>query len=349
MFDAAATSACRQMLSSQADLRFYTTSHAAHDVEAVRRALGYQRINLHGSSYGTRAAWHYAALFPAHTRSMVLHGPAGPGFHLPIPFARGLDVALEGVMAACAAEAACAARFPALRRDVARAFDRLRTKPARVQIAPPASEAARGMAPVEGDFTYGELAEAVRYQLYAVGGARRVPLLLTRAAGGDYTPIAQVSIENRIRLERQLHRGMFMSVTCAEDVPFMSEEVIRAASAGTRLGDYRVRQQIAACREWPTATSSDRGKVLAAPLKVATLVQVGQFDPATPLEWARRAMQLLPNGRLVVVPHGAHGFGGLGLGTCIPDLTMTFIRRGSAKGLDTSCVAAGRRPPFDVE
>jgi hypothetical protein len=60
-------------------------------------------------------------------------------------------------------------------------------------------------------------------------------------------------------------------------------------------------------------------------------------------------MPLLPSGRLVIVPNGAHAFGGLGLGNCIPGLTMAFITRGSAKGLDTSCVAAGRRPPFELQ
>lgn len=346
MFDPALSAACRAKLQRSADLRFYTTSDAALDVDDVRKALGYERINLHGSSYGTRAAWAYAARFPDRVRAMALHGAAPPGFLLPLPFARGLDAAIDGVVAACAAEPACAARYPSLRRDVARAFDRLRDKPARVMVSDEGGE------PREGWLTRRELAEAVRYQLYAVGGAANVPRLLTRAAAGDYTPIAQASVINRRRLEEQLNRGMFLSVTCAEDVPLMSEAAIRASSRGTRLGDYRTRQQVAACRDWPRGESrwwaapASPGKP--APIVAPALVLNGEFDPATPPEWARRAMALLPNGRLVIVPGGAHGFDRLGVDACIARVIVDFFDRGAAKGVETSCVAAAKRPPFTL-
>lgn len=347
MFDAAQSAACAKKLSASADLRFYTTSDAALDADDVRRALGYARINVHGSSYGTRAAWAYAARFPSRARTMLLHGPAPPGFYLPLPFARGLDAALDGLVALCAREAACAARFPSLAADVAKAFDRLRAGPVRVKVS------AAGGPPRDGLFTYGELTEAVRYLMYGAYDARRLPLLLTRAAAGDYSPIAQASVENRLRNEQQLNRGMFLAVTCAEDVPFMGEAAIRDAVHGTRQGDYRIRQQIAACRSWPRGESrwwraSDTATA-PAPLTVPTLVQAGALDPATPLVPARRAMQLLPNGRLMVIPQGAHAFGGLGIDDCLRAITTSFIARASVKGLDTSCVTAAKRPPFRVE
>jgi len=347
MFDPALTAACRAALQRAADLRFYTTSDAALDVDDVRKALGYGRINLHGSSYGTRAAWAYAAKFPDRVRAMALHGAAPPGFLLPLPFARGLDAALDGVVAACAAEAACAARFPSLRRDVARAFDRLRDTPARVMVHEQGGE------PREGWLTRGELAEAVRYQLYTGTGAANLPRLLSLAAAGDYTPIAQASVLNRRRLEEQLNRGMFMSVTCAEDVPLMREPQIRAASRGTRLGDYRTRQQIAACRDWPRGEprwwAPPDGRDTPAPVAAAALVLNGEFDPATPPEWARRAMTLLPNGRLVIVPNGAHAFDRLGVDDCIARVIVEFFARGTAKGVETSCMAGAKRPPFTLQ
>ena len=124
IFDRAETAACRAALDRSADLHHYTTADAARDVDAVRRALGYARINLIGTSYGTRAAWTYAAMFPAHARTLLLVGPVPPRFYVPAPFARGLDVALEGVLASCEADPACRERYPSLRRDTDRAFDR---------------------------------------------------------------------------------------------------------------------------------------------------------------------------------------------------------------------------------
>lgn len=60
-------------------------------------------------------------------------------------------------------------------------------------------------------------------------------------------------------------------------------------------------------------------------------------------------MRLQPNGRLVVIPHGAHGFDGLGLGDCLLRMITAFMTRGSARGLDTSCAAAAKCPAFDLQ
>jgi pimeloyl-ACP methyl ester carboxylesterase len=75
---ASANNKCRDELSKSSDLRMYTTSIAVQDLDTVRRALGYQRINLFGNSYGTRVAQHYARRFPAATRTLILDGVVNP-------------------------------------------------------------------------------------------------------------------------------------------------------------------------------------------------------------------------------------------------------------------------------
>ena len=64
---------------------------------------------------------------------------------------------------------------------------------------------------------------------------------------------------------------------------------------------------------------------------------------------ARRGMQLLPSGKLVVIPHGAHAFGGLGIDDCLRRINNAFVASASARRLDTSCVAAAKRPPFALQ
>src|SRR5881394_4356385 len=75
---ASANNKCRDELSKTSDLRMYTTSIAVQDLDTVRRALGYERINLFGNSYGTRVAQHYARRFPAATRTLILDGVVNP-------------------------------------------------------------------------------------------------------------------------------------------------------------------------------------------------------------------------------------------------------------------------------
>jgi pimeloyl-ACP methyl ester carboxylesterase len=59
--DLPAVRACRAELERRADLRFYTTPFAMDDLDDVRKALGYERINLWAASYGTRGAGLHAA------------------------------------------------------------------------------------------------------------------------------------------------------------------------------------------------------------------------------------------------------------------------------------------------
>ena len=336
MFSANGAALCRKALESSTDLNAYTTSDAVADLEAARRALGYERINLHGSSYGTRLAWMYAASFPERARTLVLHGPVPPGFLIPLPFARGLETALSGLVGDCLADAPCAGRFPRLRADVATAFARVRETRARVTLD------GEG----ETEFSRGELAEAVRYMLYSTMDARRVPSLLSQAAAGDYNPIAQASANYRRGLARTLNMGMYLSITCAEDIPFLTEADLAATSSATMLGDYRARQQMAACSAWPRGQSR---RFAATALSVPALILVGAYDPATPLDEARRAAALLPKSRLVVVPHGGHAFNGLGIDECVAGLGTTFINAGSPAALDDRCVAQATRPAFILQ
>src|SRR5205085_1566479 len=82
------------------------TSVAVQDLERVRAALGYERINLYGTSYGTRVAQHYLRRFPERVRAVILDGV------VPAPLALGPDVALDAERSLLDILARCAARPP---------------------------------------------------------------------------------------------------------------------------------------------------------------------------------------------------------------------------------------------
>jgi pimeloyl-ACP methyl ester carboxylesterase len=67
--------ACAQELAAKGvDAAQYTTAAWVADLDAVRAALGYDKINLWGGSYGTRAAQEYLRRHADHVRSVVLDG-----------------------------------------------------------------------------------------------------------------------------------------------------------------------------------------------------------------------------------------------------------------------------------
>jgi pimeloyl-ACP methyl ester carboxylesterase len=83
-----AVTACRSRLERQADLRLYTTEIAMADLDEVRAALGYERINLYGTSYGTRAAQIYMRDFPERVRTATLKAVVPPSMTAPATHAR---------------------------------------------------------------------------------------------------------------------------------------------------------------------------------------------------------------------------------------------------------------------
>src|SRR5207244_12853121 len=84
----------RQTLERRADLTQYTTSIAMDDLDDVRARLGYDRINLIGSSYGTRAALVYLRQHPERVRTVTLIGVAPTYLKMPCEDAQ----AAAGVM-----------------------------------------------------------------------------------------------------------------------------------------------------------------------------------------------------------------------------------------------------------
>ena len=103
---------CAASLQGRADARFYTTTEAIADLDAVRAALGVDQLNLVGGSYGTRVAQRYAGAYPQHTRSIVIDGVVPNELVVGGDFATTFEDAIALQSAQCRKDAACSKRFP---------------------------------------------------------------------------------------------------------------------------------------------------------------------------------------------------------------------------------------------
>lgn len=317
---------------------FYTTSIAVRDLEAVRTALGYERINLFGGSYGTRVAQHYARRFPERTRTVVLDGVVPPTLALVPAIAIESQRALERVFVRCAADPACNERFPALGEQFARLDAALRRAPVAITLADPVTGESRKI-----DVTRAHLVTMARMLVYSPGTASLLPLLVHEAATvGNYGPLAAQAEMLGPELESMIAMGMHHSVVCAEDAPRFAGAVDRQALEATAIGPLIMDGMEAICAVWP------RGPVdadFAEPLDtvVPALLLSGEFDPATPASYGEMAAKGFRNGLHVVVPGHGHGVTSL---PCVQQLLRQFIEAGAATGLDEACVAKIAPPPF---
>lgn len=333
---------CRAALQKlpHGDLRYFTTHVAMADIDAVRRALGAERINLVGGSYGTRAALEYQRQFPQAVRRAVLDGAAPPDMVLPQALAADAEAALERVFAACEQDAACRERHPALR---ARWGQMLDAPPRTVRVTNPLNGLSE---PVEVSADL--LRNLVRAPLYVPALAAALPPAIAAAADGRLEPLAALGASLATRRELQLAEGMHFSVVCSEDVPPSPAPaaVGGAASGGPRgAGIGLVQLYAQACTDWP------RGEVPAAfyrigPASAATLVLSGGADPATPPRHGERVARALgAKARHVVVAEAGHGLMGL---PCMRDVLFRFIDAyddAAALSVPADCAAGVPRPP----
>ena len=318
------------------DPRFFTTGQAVQDLERVRVALGYRRLNLYGISYGTRVAQHYARRFPDNVRSVMLDGVVPPALALGPEVALNSQAALEALFERCRADSACGESYPHLAARFDEALARLRAKPAQVTFDHPRTGEAT-TAPVD-HMTMGAV---VRLLLYSPVSASLLPALVEAAHGGDYRALAAQAHFVAEAL-KGLASGLNYAVMCAEDEPFWGE-VDMAAQAATYLGTGFMEIGRRVCAGWPRgAADADLREPLAGDVPV--LLLSGELDPITPPRYAEEARQGLTNSRSLVGKGQGHG---MLLAPCAQRLMADFVDGADPGALDVSCMERVRPfPPF---
>jgi pimeloyl-ACP methyl ester carboxylesterase len=338
MFPVDAVRRCREELEKKYDLALYTTDVAMDDVDDARAWLGYGKVNLVGGSYGTRAAQVFLRRHPASVRAVILNGVVPMDETLPISHAAGGQRSLDLLLGWCEADRECHRAFPDVRRELAAVLDRLAHGPVEVEVVNPVTHKKEDV-----KVSREVIADGIRWQLYTPENGAALPRLIHQAAAGDFAPLAQAAVNSRLGALDILAMGMFFSVTCAEDIPFIDPAQIPARTAGSFLSDYRVRQQIGACGAWTQAKVAP-GHREAIHSDVPVLLINGERDPVTPPDFGRRASQFLTNSLHVIVPFGAHG----GETACVNKLEKGVIEKGAVRGLDTSCLKAIKLTPFQT-
>lgn len=339
LFPADRLRACRAELEKDANLALYTTQIAMDDLDEVREALGYQRINLYGGSYGTNAAFVFLRQHPDRVRSVVVSGVAPVDYKLPLAWSKGVQHAMDRLIADCEAEPACHKAVPKLREDFAAVLARLDKGPVSFELPNPVTNQAQTVKLSRATFN-----ELLRGLLYSPDFASVLPLVINAAAHGEFELFGGTVLEFSKAYKGpagQLATGMSLSVICAEHVPFIKEADIAREISGSFYGDQRIRAQIKACESWPRGKASPS---FIEPVKsdAPVLLISGDLDPVAPPWLAAAAAKLLPNS-LHIIAHNASHFSG---SDCVDGITSKFIAQGSARGIDASCVEQIKRPPF---
>ena len=284
-----ASAACAERLTAQGiDLDGYTILEVVDDVEAARRALGYERINLESGSYGTRLAQIYTWRYPDSVlrNAMVAVNPPGR-------FWWDGEILQQQILrysALCADDEYCSSRTSDLAASIQTALDNM---PKRWLV-------------------FSVDRDAVLFStfmgLYSVDGAAFTFDVWLAAAEGDYSGMAMVTAAMMFMLPTDYAWGDGASKALSADYDFdptvdyvaeVTPDPYLIGSPGSTMG-------WAAAGSWPANKISDEYRT-AQPSSVETLMLSGTLDVSTPAQNARdQLLPLLENGEQVVLSEFGH-------------------------------------------
>ena len=333
--------ACLLELEQHADLRYYLTTYAMDDLDDLRAALGYDKINLDAGSYGTRAALAYIRQHGTQrTHRDVVGQPS-------LLLSRSRCSSRRTPNARCATFSATVLPSRRARRPSPISKPTIGgrwTGSKKVRCALTVKDPRNSKA-TQVNLEPDDFAESLRGMIYKPDTMRSIPLLLHKAAGGDYRAFADYQIGRNTAFNADIADGLYFTITCTEDIDRLDPQQVHANGRGTFLADHRARPHMEACKGWPRGTlPAGFGEEVQSDVPV--LIMVGDNDPATPPAAARAAVSRLTNARVVVVPYGGHVLNGLIGERCAYDIAGRFLETADQRSLDISCLKDVKHMPF---
>ena len=323
------------------DPRFYTTAMAADDVADVLHALGYNRANLYGGSYGATLAQVFMRRHPGMVRTATLRG----GSLLDTPLIelspRNSQAALDDLFTRCHADTACRAAYPDPAAELATLMSQLKANP----VVLPADRS-----PTHQTITLdpASLGGAVNELLKSTEAAVQLPMIIHAFATSDDRASLLATYATQMPSLTQPPGKLLVAsyiIKCDEPWAKFSTEAIERDAPDSyylpaALENASYYQEV--CPRFPQAgPAADYGPPIHSPVPV--LILNGSADPQDPPANMAGAKVLWANSLQLIEPGQAHGGSQW---QCSESIIDAFIAQASITGLDTRCLAGVQLPPF---
>jgi pimeloyl-ACP methyl ester carboxylesterase len=316
------------------NLDVYNSDANAADINDLRVVLGYDQINLYGTSYGTRVILGVLRDHPEGIRSAIIDSVFPPQVDLYEELPYDAHRAFNALFEDCAADPACSDQYPHLEETFYQVVDELNADPTRV-----------GVSWVDGN----AFMDAIFSALYDVDAIPQIPQWIHQASSGNHSGLLRF-YEGGFRddnSERHIAHGVHYSLLCREEAPF--NEPADAMAQSDEL-PAQIQQwmgwpdpDIQLCASWDSgiAEAIEDEPVYS---DIPTLVFAGRYDPITPPAWSRLAAETLSHSHLYEFPNIGHGV--MRAHPCALEIGLQFLDDPDAEP-DSSCLAELGHPEFE--
>lgn len=321
----------------------YASSESVADIDAIRQALGYEKLVLYGTSYGTKVALQYAETYPGRVEALVLDSVLPPAGIEP------LDLptlkAIEPVFSELCSQRACSGITASPVGDLAKLASRMARKPLRGVVYDGSGRrhpASMDEEQLLEELVAGDLNPALRAM---------TPAAVRSALQGDPAPLLRLDLLSEGLVpnvprkppvpesQQAIDSALLLDTTC-EDTAYPwrrgSTPSVRLAEASAVLGalpassfypfDAATAENaglMPGCARWPydTAAPASEGSLP----NVPTLILSGAQDLRTPTSDARRVAAMIPDSHLLVVPYTGHSVLGSDFSGCAKIAVESFF------------------------
>jgi pimeloyl-ACP methyl ester carboxylesterase len=289
---------CRDHLLAQGvDLAMYNSVANAADANDLRIALGYEKVNYYGTSYGTRLGLTIMRYHPESVRSVILDSVFPPQVDYPSEVIVSFMGAVHEMFESCSADEYCSGKYPHLEETFYQLIDDLHANPV---------ETFAGGKPVVVDDTL--FLDAIYMALHPASALSDIPFDINAASLGNFGPLGW-AIESLASYNENVATGVHYSSFCKDEIDFDSHEnaVAVAADYAPWIADYYASPfEFRVCEAWPTG-AADPVENESVVSDIPALIFAGRYDPITSPNWCQRAAETLSNSYYYEFPNMGHG------------------------------------------
>jgi pimeloyl-ACP methyl ester carboxylesterase len=299
---AASMAACARALKEKGvDLAAYTTRESAADVADLRRMLEIASWNLYGVSYSTKVMLTVLRDHPQGVRAVILDSILPPEANWDEDGPANILEALDRVFTICRDDAGLRARFPDLKERFFRLLAEANRHPLELTVKNPLDGK-----PLPLSLDGAGIMNCLYAGLEDASAVPFLPLIIDSLCRGETDRLAPLG-QSYLGSTQGTAVGMRLAVWCNEEFPFENPDKIRKPAGLPPELERFVQSAVPleALQAWPQGhpEAIENEPVRS---RVPILIAAGEFDPDTPVKWARRTSSRLPNSFLVEIAGYTH-------------------------------------------
>ena len=338
LFSPAHLQSCLAHSAARADLKSFTTTNFARDIESVRAALGYDSVEFYSTNYGGLIVQEYIRRFPRRVLAAVLADTAPMDEPVSWSSDRWTVRAIRATLAGCRADAQCRRAYPKIDEEFNGLMARTEAAGLKVTLESPGGPQSLVfdrdtiLAFFRAHFHFMRDVAAIPYEIHELSSAQpaRVAAVGQEILGYQHAAFGGVAL------------GVWMSVECAEEAPAIRARI----ASGERPGGARIQAMLAACRTWPHGQPPlDFHRPVHS--DVPLLLLASPMEPGYPAELAPRIAAGFSHVRIVLDANHGHVFDD-DWAMCLGPQAVGFLDTLDLKAVDSRCAARFEFRPFKL-